>query len=832
VQKVQNLVFNLLFLWPGRLAAAAAMLFYFATGGNAQGPVFGPVQFTRAAGAPQTVNRDFPRCGTGTCRITVTNGNANGSNRVTSATISLNGAQLFGPANFNQNVATLTAAVTLADTNQLSVRLNSAPGSFLTVTIDCGSTAKLVIGPDILSTVWATGVVSLAIPLANAGNAPAEDITIGSIQATGGTYTGPTAVPYPAGDIDPDEDLTIAAQLTMASTPPPPTFPITISGSYGFGTAMCTFTAQGTASLPPAGNGGTPKLTTSIPVFNVNTAVFTPPLPRPSGELPNKEEEGFIPPLGQPRNLFTTPPAASLLDLVRAFVPNDQAPPAGASPNDVVFLRNQNGGSYGGLPPDPNVAGSTPSGFAMVTANTAVSYSTNFGSTFTTVNLTSGGGFNDPGRPSRTDFFPENDGGLCCDQVLHYIPSRNLMVWLLQYWSPSINVGGLPQLGQNRLRIAFATPQAAAADFLGAWTWFDISPATLGDNTVTDWMDYPDLAFSNDWLYISVDHGFWNANKDSNGNVIGQKIRSDRRWFVRASLNDMASGAGSINLVYYEPIKTGLAKTHFAQSAPDTMYYAAQPDSSTLSVFADPDSSPNVPSPKDIGISSYCPQKALSSCDFSVNAPDNLNWNVAPQNGQAAAYSAPPVFCPPTGCTGPTRFIYFAFDGSRDTSAGRAYPYVRVEKVDADALNLVSELDIWNSGFAFATPALTWRPGISSKDEIAISLAVGGGGTYADNAVGFLGDFVVYVTTGSNGTQAVNSGGSTVVRYGDYFGVRNAIGPTTPFGQGVGYSTLGYGVSRVNSGQTCAVGGCNVNLQYVLFGRNADLFPSPPVVVK
>jgi hypothetical protein len=148
-------------------------------------------------------------------------------------------------------------------------------------------------------------------------------------------------------------------------------------------------------------------------------------------------------------------------------------------------------------------------------------------------------------------------------------------------------------------------------------------------------------------------------------------------------------------------------------------------------------------------------------------------------------------------------------------------------------LNLVSEDDIWNSGFAFAMPALNWRPG-SGKDEVAISLAVGGGGDYADNSVGFLGDYVVYVTTSSNATQSnvVAAGTTPTVRYGDYFGVRNAFGPVIPnAGQGVGYSTLGYSVTQAVTGKTCAVSGCNVGLQYVIFGRNADLFPSPSPII-
>lgn len=680
------------------------------------------------------------------------------------------------------------------------------------------------------ASVWDNGTLSLSMPLENRGNTPAANVAIRRIQSPNAVYAGPGSLPYSAGTIAAGGTQQLYAQLTITHPPTQAQWPLIVAGTYNFGTASCHFRVHTKVTLAPAGNGGQPKSTTQVPRFTVDTANYPVPLFHSEDDQTNAENV-YLPPLGQPRNLFTTPPAASVLDRVAAFAPNDQTPPPGGSPSDVVFVRNQNGGNYSNFPPDPNAAGADPSGFVLISANNsagatdgAVSYSKDYGKTFTTVNLTQLSGFSDPGRPARTDFYPQSDGGLCCDQVVHYIPGRNLMVWLLQYWSPNVNVGGATQKGQNRLRIAWATPQAAAADFLHAWSWFDITPTTLGDTTVTDWMDYPDLAYSNGFLYISVDHGFWNSGLNAAGNVIGQQVYNARRWFVRASLDDMANVRANVNLIYYEAQKGGVVKAHFAQSAPDTMYYAALPDTSTVSVFADPDASPDIPTPKDVKVSLRCKNVTTNPCDYTAPAPDSLDWNVAPHAVLGAAYVAPSVFCPPGGCTGPTRFVYFAYDGGRDSSTGRPFPYVRVEKVDADALNLVSEMDIWNPNFAFATPALVWRPS-SGKDEVAVSLATGGGGNYADNAVGFLGDFVVYKTTSSNATQSDNASN---VRYGDYFSVRNAAGPSTQSGQGVGYCTLGYGVTQVTAGKTCALGGCNVALQYVLFGRNADLFPTPP----
>ncbi len=781
---------------------------------------FGPKQYVRASGAPQTFSDSFARCGGGTCQLVVVNGNADGSARVSSATVWLNGVRLVAPRDLNQRVDRIVIPVALEDTDEIRVDLNSAPGSFLTVSVECSEFPGLRIETgEVGVSRWDDGTASLSIPLRNDGPGPAANVTITNVTAGAGAYVGPTPFAYSGGTIDALRFVSLAALFSDLDTGT--AFPLNVHGTYGPAGA-CPFHVAASVSPPPPGNGGTPKFTTTVPRRTLADATFYPPLPRGPARLPNPKSV-YRPPIGEPRNLFPAPPSASVLNTVKAFAPVE-SPPPGVGPSEVVFFRNAAGGSFNGLPPDPSVAGATPGGFAMFSANTAVAFSTDRGATFTTVNLTQGAGFTDPSNPARTDFFPEDDGGLCCDQVLHYIPGRNLLVWLLQYWSPAINVGGVARLGQNRLRIAYATPEAAAANFLYAWTWFDISPTTLGDTTATSWMDYPDLAHSNDWLYINVDHGLWSTTLNAAGNETGQQVFNARKWFVRASLNDMASGAGSINLVYYEPTKAGLVKAHFAQSSPDAMYFAALPDSSTLSVFADPDSVGTVPTPTDIKISSYCGTNATNPCDYSVTAPDNFDWNVAPHGVLAGATVLPTVFCPPSGCTGPNpRYVHFGFDGGRNATAGRPFPYVRVAKVNVATSTLVSELDIWNSAFAFATPALVTRPG-QGNEQVAVSLAVGGGGRYADNAVGFLGDFEVFMTTTSDTTQSTIAASPTV-RYGDYFSVRNAWGGVYPVGQGVGYSTLAYSVNRAVAANPCSVGGCNVNFRYVLFGRNGELFP-------
>src|SRR5262249_20393204 len=98
---------------------------------------FGPKQHIRDAGPPDTFNETFQYDGTSPCQIVVVNGKADGTQRISSASISLNGQQIVGPKDFNQQIGEIVKAVVEAGKNQLSTTLRSKPGRFLTVSVEC-----------------------------------------------------------------------------------------------------------------------------------------------------------------------------------------------------------------------------------------------------------------------------------------------------------------------------------------------------------------------------------------------------------------------------------------------------------------------------------------------------------------------------------------------------------------------------------------------------------------------------------------------------------------------------------------------------------------------
>ena len=77
--------------------------------------VLGPVQYTRTPGLPNQFTQDFtlPPTLIAPFRLHAQNGNPNGTQRINSATITLNGVQVAGLSNFSEQVAAFDRTVAL-----------------------------------------------------------------------------------------------------------------------------------------------------------------------------------------------------------------------------------------------------------------------------------------------------------------------------------------------------------------------------------------------------------------------------------------------------------------------------------------------------------------------------------------------------------------------------------------------------------------------------------------------------------------------------------------------------------------------------------------------
>jgi hypothetical protein len=640
---------------------------------------------------------------------------------------------------------------------------------------DCSAREKVrfeIPQPGVASSLWEDGTLGLSIPIANDSERTALNVTVTKLKVSGSKRLEPVSFPVALGGMSPKEIRQVPAHVADHDGHLNRQYHVVVHGRYTSSRHRCNFTvkaffAPGASSDSDTFPGHPGEALKQRP----QDAVYPPP---PVTELtePNAESPILVPP-GPVRQLFPSTPT-----------PSAGATPGGAAMVDIDVNRNSTSNNAA-VPPDPNAARGTDN-VVLSTFNTGISFSLDGGSTFTDVNL----GAPVAGNPSRTSFFPQSDGGLCCDQVVIYVPRQNLFVWLLQYWpvsttAPAPGGGTTTTITQpNRLRVAWATPQAIIADFNNAWTYGDLTANNVPGVSsglgvaANEWLDYPDLAYSRDFLYVGTDRGW----PDTPGSVY-----LGRRIVARLSLAEMADETATV--VHYNFTEfsgsNGLNKTHFVQGVPDRMVVAGLDNTSTLRVFTW----------EDADASAYVRTVAISSIttNYTETAPDGTDWYAVSFPGNIS------------GATYRNGQYLFAFDGGVNAPA-RPRAYVRLETVTPFELlgipliSATAEYDIWNSDYAFAMAALG-----TQGDEVGMGLAVGGGTIgYPQFAVGYKDDFVVYTVTMSDATQ--------ISRFGDYFSVR-------PIPRSASFAAEAYDVVESVAGQTCAVGGCRAIARYVEFHR-------------
>lgn len=133
---------------------------------------FGPKRFNRTNGAPNNYVETFSmpaNSADGVYTLTILNGESNGTNRISSAVIKLNGGEVFLQSEFNQNVYILEKPVVLAAQNTLEIRLASSPGSYLSIKVsgeNCGTSdnvpPQIVISSPVDNTAMTAATIGLS----------------------------------------------------------------------------------------------------------------------------------------------------------------------------------------------------------------------------------------------------------------------------------------------------------------------------------------------------------------------------------------------------------------------------------------------------------------------------------------------------------------------------------------------------------------------------------------------------------------------------------------------------------------------------------------------
>jgi hypothetical protein len=437
-------------------------------------------------------------------------------------------------------------------------------------------------------------------------------------------------------------------------------------------------------------------------------------------------------------------PATKLMD--------EQKPSGDPGDDPVRFYKYTRPGKVGPKDAAKNAAdlsgADSEAGVVLLSGNWFCDYSTDGGATFTSVDPT-------------TVFAKWTGHTFCCDQIIIYVPSIDRFIWLMQHAADSNGIGAF--------RLATASPSDIKKKFETAWTYWDFTAATFG---LSEDMDYPDLAFTSQFLHVSTD-----------------ATTTGGRLVARFALADIAS-AGSLPGRHNHPEKAKDAVgAHLVQNSSDGAFWAGEPDNSSLQIYSWPDSSTTI-TPFKVGVAAW-PNGTLTSKGPNPNNNDWLSWlsGHVPQNEACGA----------TRKGNELWLAWTAANGS-GTPGGFSFPnaHVRVAVVDVSTQKLVSESQVWNKDYAFAYPSLA----VNSQGEVAIASGVGGTKNNAHTSLGILGDNVVW---------HVDEGDYTPQRWGDFVTVRNHQRNRNKFA-GFGYYTT---KDPTNTGQYYA------NPFYVVFGRNS-----------
>jgi hypothetical protein len=454
------------------------------------------------------------------------------------------------------------------------------------------------------------------------------------------------------------------------------------------------------------------------------------------------------------RKVPTGPLRGSLAPTKQGSTPKPM-PPAGAGGAAVEFPAfDPLGPSAGSVGTPPDMSAARGGNVVMLSYNTSALLSTDGANTWTLLNPST----IFPSAPSKDAAGNLLDNGLCCDQVLQYVPQIDRFIWLMQFCGSGTS-GCLS--GINRVRIAAASPQQIINSGGTAWTYWDLLSGTFSLGTTT--MDYPDLAVGDNFLYISAD-------------AVGTGL-----LVVRIPLTEIQNSQ-TINIGFTTPSDSSVAYGgHLSQNTGNAVFWAGHNTNSQMRVFTMAEGS-NQYAWRDVDIQSW-PNATISSIAkdgttdwlqfLGTSFPGNAVLGITRRNANE---------------------VWFSWTAS--SGSGFKQAQVQVVELDVSKYSVISQWQIWNDNYAFAFPSLS----TNGAGEVGISLAWGGNQDYGNHAVGFLGDFIVWYPEASD---------AAITRWGDYVSVRrNVPEPNT-------FDASGYAVFK----QTPPATGIRFEPYYIQFRR-------------
>lgn len=360
------------------------------------------------------------------------------------------------------------------------------------------------------------------------------------------------------------------------------------------------------------------------------------------------------------------------------------------------------------------------------------------------------------------------DGGFCCDQVVTYDPSRDLLFILLM---------SIPSVVTQRNTYRLFVVGGGQAGFTYSFA-YDITPQSFGF-PAGEWQDFPNLTVGGNYLYLT-------SNNYTPAGCSGSACSWVRTLILRLPLNTLATG-GTLTGAFFQ--QNSVFNFRVAEGIGTTAYWASHVSTSTIRVFSWPEGSSSITS----GDRTLSPawSQAVKTCP----GPDGRDWCGFSDGRMVGAFMRP-------RSDGPGNEIGFLWASAQQASLGYPWPYVRLALFAESGLSPISQYALYGSTFAVMFPAAA--PNV--RGALGLAFAVGGGSLYPSAAL-CIWDIYGFACA----LPALGTHGPGQNRWGDYLAVRKRWPGGYVF-RGTGYVLVG------------GTGGDNVHPYYFEFGREFDYY--------
>ncbi len=321
----------------------------------------------------------------------------------------------------------------------------------------------------------------------------------------------------------------------------------------------------------------------------------------------------------------------------------------------------------------------------------------------------------------------------CCDQVVNYMPSIDMFVWLMQYG---------PSTGDNIQRLALAGTADVKA---GKWRIFDITTQML--NVPGFFMDFPDLAVGTNFLYVTTNCFA------PDGKTVGSAV-------ARIPLTSIAQGKPTLEKF----VSMDLFSFRVTQNCSDTAYFAAHKDTSTLSVFSWPENQA-APKSHDVPIARW-----IGTSGYTSRTPDGRRWldRVDPRL---------------TGATMAGTELWFAWSVDANSNH-RPNPFVQMARINSSDMSLIENVNLFDADSAIAYAGLA----TNANNEVGVSYMIGGD-VFPSHVVGIISNNRVSVVAGK-GDRSPLPDQKGHYEWGDFLTAR-PIFPDRKLFAAAGYTLVG-----------------------------------------